>query len=102
MANGDGNGATPFSDCPVPIGERDEIVLGHGSGGKLSARLLETLILPAFGNPALADRDRAVREGSRAVAAAARHRQRSSPIRAGIGGSTAHPAEIVAVRAASR
>jgi hydrogenase expression/formation protein HypE len=57
MASGGGNGATPFADCPVPIGERDEIVLGHGSGGKLSARLLETLILPAFGNPALAALD---------------------------------------------
>ena len=32
----------------------DKILLDHGSGGKLSHRLTETLLLPAFDNPALA------------------------------------------------
>ena len=43
----------PFEDCPVPIAETAEILLGHGSGGKLTAQLIEKLLLPAFANPAL-------------------------------------------------
>jgi hydrogenase expression/formation protein HypE len=43
----------PFSDCPVPIAETQEILLGHGSGGKLSSQLIEKILLPAFRNPAL-------------------------------------------------
>jgi hydrogenase expression/formation protein HypE len=39
--------------CPIPIREREVVVLGHGSGGRLSAELIERLILPAFRNPAL-------------------------------------------------
>ena len=44
---------TPFADCPVPLTDAEHVLLGHGSGGKLTARLIETLILPAFRNPAL-------------------------------------------------
>jgi hydrogenase expression/formation protein HypE len=36
--------------CPVPIVERKNIVLGHGSGGKLSAQLVRDLFLPSFDN----------------------------------------------------
>jgi hydrogenase expression/formation protein HypE len=43
----------PFSDCPVPIADTREILLGHGSGGKLSAQLIERILLPAFRNPTL-------------------------------------------------
>lgn len=43
----------PFQDCPVPIAETKEILLGHGSGGKLTAQLIERLLLPAFRNPIL-------------------------------------------------
>lgn len=43
----------PFSDCPIPIAETGEILMGHGSGGKLSSQLIERIILPAFRNPAL-------------------------------------------------
>ena len=43
----------PFSDCPLPITETREILLGHGSGGRLSAQLVEDIILPAFRNPML-------------------------------------------------
>jgi len=42
-----------FPGCPLPLTEAQEILLGHGSGGKLTARLIETLILPAFKNPML-------------------------------------------------
>ncbi|HEY3826092.1 MAG TPA: hydrogenase expression/formation protein HypE [Bryobacteraceae bacterium] len=36
--------------CPIPITDRKNIVLGHGSGGKLSAQLVRDLFLPAFDN----------------------------------------------------
>ena len=39
--------------CPLPIATRDHILLGHGSGGKLSAELLRDVFLPAFANPVL-------------------------------------------------
>jgi hydrogenase expression/formation protein HypE len=39
--------------CPVPITERKTIVLGHGSGGRLTAQLIRDLFLPAFGNDTL-------------------------------------------------
>ncbi|MGD1070575.1 MAG: hydrogenase expression/formation protein HypE [Bryobacteraceae bacterium] len=39
--------------CPAPIGLRDRIVLGHGSGGRLSANLLRDVFLPLFSNPVL-------------------------------------------------
>jgi len=40
--------------CPVPIGRYDRIVLGHGSGGRLTADLVNRLFLPAFHNEVLA------------------------------------------------
>jgi hydrogenase expression/formation protein HypE len=43
----------PGSSCPLPITQREQIVLGHGSGGKLSAQLMERIFLPAFSNPLL-------------------------------------------------
>lgn len=39
--------------CPAPLSQRDTVLLGHGSGGKLSAELLRDIFLPAFQNPAL-------------------------------------------------
>jgi hydrogenase expression/formation protein HypE len=39
--------------CPVPIRDRGYVILGHGSGGKLSTDLIEKLFLPPFDNPAL-------------------------------------------------
>jgi len=35
--------------CPLPTKQREKILLAHGSGGKLSSELVETLFLPAFG-----------------------------------------------------
>src|ERR1035437_3727243 len=43
--------------CPTPLVTRDKILLGHGSGGKLSAELIESIFLPAFRNPVLARLD---------------------------------------------
>lgn len=46
-----------FSSCPLPIASTDRVLLGHGSGGKLTAELIERLIVPALANPALAELD---------------------------------------------
>src|SRR5579863_10007556 len=35
--------------CPVPHAEHERVLLGHGSGGQLSAQLLRDLIVPALG-----------------------------------------------------
>jgi hydrogenase expression/formation protein HypE len=43
----------PFPACPLPLVDSDEILMGHGSGGRLTAQLVEELIVPAFRNPAL-------------------------------------------------
>ncbi len=43
--------------CPAPLVTTDKILLGHGSGGKLSADLIESIFLPAFRNPVLARLD---------------------------------------------
>src|ERR1700733_15310716 len=42
-----------FGACPVPIFDHPQIVLGHGSGGKLTADLIDRIFLPAFRNPVL-------------------------------------------------
>ena len=39
--------------CPAPLPAVERVLLGHGSGGKLSAQLLEHVFLPAFSNPTL-------------------------------------------------
>jgi hydrogenase expression/formation protein HypE len=36
--------------CPLPIAATDRILLGHGSGGKMTAELLARCFLPAFRN----------------------------------------------------
>ncbi|HEU5451535.1 MAG TPA: hydrogenase expression/formation protein HypE [Terriglobales bacterium] len=46
-------GEMPGSSCPLPVTSHQQIVLGHGSGGKLSAQLIEQVFLPAFRNPLL-------------------------------------------------
>jgi len=42
-----------FGSCPIPIYEHKHIVLGHGSGGKLTSDLIDKVFLPAFHNPVL-------------------------------------------------
>lgn len=39
--------------CALPLGHGEQIVLGHGSGGKMSHDLITRLFLPPFDNPAL-------------------------------------------------
>ena len=39
--------------CPTPVQQRDRIVLGHGSGGKLMHDLIAKMFLPVFDNPLL-------------------------------------------------
>jgi hydrogenase expression/formation protein HypE len=41
------------ASCPLPISDHKNIVLAHGSGGKLSHQLIQKMILPAFRNDLL-------------------------------------------------
>lgn len=43
--------------CPAPITAGDTVLLGHGSGGRLSAELMRSVFLPAFENETLARLD---------------------------------------------
>jgi hydrogenase expression/formation protein HypE len=43
-----------FGSCPVRVGQYEHVVLGHGSGGKLSHELVSGIFLPAFHNDTLA------------------------------------------------
>lgn len=43
-----------LGSCPVPQSRYDRILLGHGSGGRLSADLIQRLFVPGFGNDILA------------------------------------------------
>ena len=45
--------ASVFGSCPLPFLDHEQIVLGHGSGGKLTADLIDQVFLPAFKNPIL-------------------------------------------------
>lgn len=40
-------------NCPIPIRDYPNVLLAHGSGGKLMHDLIERMIVPAFGNPLL-------------------------------------------------
>ncbi len=42
----------PF-ECPVPIEDYETVTLAHGGGGKLTNRLIETLLVPALDNDVL-------------------------------------------------
>src|SRR5258708_38174463 len=42
-----------MGSCPLPITDYKEIVLAHGSGGKLSQELLQKIVLPQFRNELL-------------------------------------------------
>ena len=43
--------STPFGECPLPISGPEEILLGHGSGGKLTARLIGLVAPPPDPSP---------------------------------------------------
>ena len=40
--------------CPLPLADHAQVLLGHGSGGKLTAELIEHVFLPAWDNRTLA------------------------------------------------
>jgi hydrogenase expression/formation protein HypE len=46
--------AAGFGTCPVPKSRYEQVLLGHGSGGRLTAELIQGVFLPAFGNDILA------------------------------------------------
>src|SRR5436305_9984186 len=52
--------ATPEPDtkklgsCPLPASHYDNILLGHGSGGRLTADLIQRVFVPGFNNEVLA------------------------------------------------
>ncbi len=54
MAESSAPGAGGFATCPLPRLQYDHVLLGHGSGGRLTAELLGRLFLPAFTNEVLA------------------------------------------------
>jgi hydrogenase expression/formation protein HypE len=39
--------------CPLPLRDYPQIVLGHGSGGRLTSDLIQYLFVPLFDNPTL-------------------------------------------------
>jgi hydrogenase expression/formation protein HypE len=41
------------TNCPIPFTDSDRILLGHGSGGRLTHRLITDIFYPAFRNPLL-------------------------------------------------
>ncbi len=43
-------GAPLGASCPLPISDHKEVVLAHGSGGKLTRQLIENVLLPQFKN----------------------------------------------------
>jgi hydrogenase expression/formation protein HypE len=50
MAADDPLATTPFGICPLPKRRYDHVLLGHGSGGQLTADLIQGLFVPGFGN----------------------------------------------------
>lgn len=39
--------------CPLPITQYPNVLLAHGGGGRLMQQLIESMFVPAFGNPIL-------------------------------------------------
>jgi hydrogenase expression/formation protein HypE len=54
---GEQTGTVAELTCPAPHPVKDKILLGHGSGGKLTAELIKDVFLPAFSNPVLSRLD---------------------------------------------
>jgi hydrogenase expression/formation protein HypE len=43
----------PFGACPLSKSRYDQVLLGHGSGGQLTAELIQRIFVPAFANDVL-------------------------------------------------
>jgi hydrogenase expression/formation protein HypE len=44
---------TPFGTCPLPQSRYEHVMLGHGSGGLMTADLIQRIFLPGFANDVL-------------------------------------------------
>ncbi|APW62955.1 hydrogenase expression/formation protein HypE [Paludisphaera borealis] len=53
MAVDDSRAVLPLGACPVPQSRYEHILLGHGSGGQLTAELIGKLFVPGFGGDVL-------------------------------------------------
>jgi hydrogenase expression/formation protein HypE len=53
MSGSNRNGSPASLTCPSPTLKGEVIVLGHGSGGRLTAELVSRVFLPALSNPLL-------------------------------------------------
>ncbi len=53
MTTNDSLTVLPFGSCPVPNAHPDHVLLGHGSGGQMTADLIQRLFVPGFGNDVL-------------------------------------------------
>jgi hydrogenase expression/formation protein HypE len=53
VGGSDGRGKVTGVDCPVLLPHHERIVLGHGSGGRLTGDLIRRLFLPVLGNATL-------------------------------------------------
>jgi hydrogenase expression/formation protein HypE len=49
--------ASALGVCPLPVFDHPQIVLGHGSGGKLSSELIEKVFVSRFANRTLEQRN---------------------------------------------
>src|SRR3972149_11572683 len=47
--------------CAPPLTHNEQVVMGHGAGGRMSHQLIQKAFLPAFDNPALRAGDDAAR-----------------------------------------
>ena len=47
--------------CAPPLTHNEQIVMGHGAGGRMSHHLIQKAFMPAFDNPALRAGDDAAR-----------------------------------------
>jgi hydrogenase expression/formation protein HypE len=52
--NGSASGPAFQASCPLPRSHYDQIMLGHGGGGRLTAELIQHLFVPEFGGDVLA------------------------------------------------
>lgn len=43
------------SVCPLPLAHSDRIVMGHGSGGKMTHNIIQKIFISAFANPILCE-----------------------------------------------
>lgn len=47
--------------CPAPLPHQDQIVMGHGSGGRMTNDLIRRIFMPSLSNAALAENNDAAR-----------------------------------------